>query len=241
VRRRELLSTWPGRAIAVGAGLALGGGALVVGTYTPIFDAREVRVEGNRRVSDDEIQRLAGLSPGTNVFHADLGEAAHDLEADPRVAEAEVTRDLPATLVIRVDERTPIGAVLAGTAPTVVAGDGTPLPGMDPKGLPEIRPLAGDLSEANRTAAASVLAAMRPALRGRVRTVDIAPSGDVVVGLRGGVVVSYGMPVALEAKGQALQAVLGWAVGGGLELAAVDVRIPNAPTARTPDGLVTIP
>lgn len=241
MRRRELLATWPARAVAVGAGLALAGGALVAGTYTPIFDAREVRIEGNQRVSDDEIQRLAGLAPGTNVFHADLGEAAHDLEADPRVAEADVTRDLPATLVIRVDERTPVGAVLTRPVPTVVAGDGTPLPGADPEGLPEIRPLAGDLTDANRAAAASVLAAMRPALRSRVRTVDIAPSGDVVVGLRGGVVVSYGMPLALEAKGQALQAVLGWAAGGGLELAAVDVRIPTAPTARTPDGLVTIP
>jgi cell division protein FtsQ len=241
MRRRELLSTRPGRAVVVGAGLALVGGALVVGTYTPLFDAREIRIEGNQRMSDDEIQRIAGVSPGTNVFHADLGEAARELEADPRVAEAEVTRDLPATLVIRVDERTPVGAVLTSTVPTVVAGDGTPLPGMDAKGLPEIRPLAGALSEANRTAGASVLGAMRPALRGRVRTVDVASSGDVVVGLQGGVLVSYGMPVALEAKAQSLQAVLGWAAGGGVALASVDVRIPNAPTARTPNGLVTIP
>lgn len=212
--------------------------ALAIGsTFTPLFAARHIRVEGNRTLSPSEVSALAGVRDGTNVFHLDTAATEDALEADPWVASAEVERDLPATVILRVIERTPVA--VAGA--TVVAADGTALPGASARGLPDIGVLAGELDPAERTAGAGVVGAMAPVVRDRVGSVLVEPDGDLVLILRDGATVRYGQPQEAIAKAEALRAVLRWAGEHDVAIASADVSVPNAPTLQPVDGSTVTP
>jgi cell division protein FtsQ len=222
-------------------GVALAG-LVVVGlgtgaTFTPLFAARQVRVEGNARLSADEVADLAGVDDRTNVFHLDVSEAEAALEEDPWIASAVVERDLPATVILRVTERTPVAT--AGSV--VVAADGTILPGAEPLDMPEIDALAGELDPNDRAAGAAALGAMAPVVRDRIDRVVVELDGDLVLVLRGGASVRYGRPSEVVAKAEALRAVLRWAGEHDARIASVDVSVPGAPTLRPVDGIVITP
>ncbi len=72
------------------------------------FHVREVLIEGNRRLSYAAITDIAGIVPGTHVLAADLDEMARRLEAHAWIARANVTRELPDRLIVRLVEHAPV-------------------------------------------------------------------------------------------------------------------------------------
>lgn len=207
-------------------------------TFTPLFGAKEIVVEGNVVLSADDVASLAGVGPGTNVVHLDTVAATQALEDDPWVREAIVTRDLPSTIVVRVVERAPV----ARSGSDVLAADGTILPGSTVEGLPSIAATVGDLTPDQRSAAAAAIGALAHVVRNRVDTVRVEPDDDLRIVLEDGVTVVYGAPGQEDTKAEALRALLRWAEGEGIELEAADVSVPSAPTARPVGGAdVTLP
>jgi cell division protein FtsQ len=225
--RRQLLIV--GSAVALAVTLMWGL------TFTSLFSARTISVEGASALSTTEVASLAGVSSETNVWHLDARGAEAALLADPWVAEAAVMRDLPRTLLIRITERTPVAVDEGGE---VVAGDGTVLPGAVRSGLPSI---LGALDRASRSAAAAVVDGLAPAVQLRLASVNVAREGEVVLELRDGITVGFGAPTDASEKGEALRAVLRWAADEGVRLRAVNVTVPNAPTATLDDGTSLAP
>ena len=220
-------------AVVVAAGLAYGS------TYTWLFEADEVRVEGVARMAEPDIRRLGGIDVGVNVFHLDTAAVERRLLGDPRVAAADVRTDLPDLITIRIVERVPVARADVDGTTTVVADDGAVLPGAPGSSLPEISAIAGELDEARRVGAAAALAALAPSVRRGVATVFSGSGGELVLETHSGVTVTYGPVTDVGAKAASLRAVLGWADREGLALTAIDVTVPNAPTARTASGSVT--
>jgi len=72
---------------------------------TPRFALRHVVVEGSKRYSDAELQRIAGVAIGSNLFALDIDGARHALERNPWLQQARVERKLPSTLWMYVVER----------------------------------------------------------------------------------------------------------------------------------------
>jgi cell division protein FtsQ len=216
-------------------------GAFAVATYTPMFRASDVRIEGATTLSRAQVLQLAGIGDGTNVFHLDTDAAERSLETDPWIASADVERDLPGTVVIRIQERTPIARSSVGSTPTALAGDGVILPGASTDGLPEIRASVGELPDDVRTGAAQALAALAPFVRARVSAVVAQPSGELVMDLAGDLTVRYGTVGEDAAKAAALRAVLGWAADQQVALADVDLTVPQAPSATLVDGSTVTP
>jgi len=208
-------------------------------TFSWLFAADEVRVEGTERISEEEIRRLGGLAEGDNVFHLDTVAVEARMERDPRIADAVVEADLPDLIVVRVVERIPVAVAEVAGSPRTVADDGAVLPGTPPQGLPRIEAVGGELGEARRVAAARALAAMTPALRRSIATVYTDTDDELVIETGGGVTVTYGAVLDVASKADALRAVLSWAEEEGIDLIAVDVTVPSAPTARTADGTFT--
>jgi len=64
-------------------------------------------------LSPAEILAQAGLKPGMNTFAIDLPTVREQLLRHPRIAEAEVHRELPDTIRLRVKERFPLARVKA--------------------------------------------------------------------------------------------------------------------------------
>lgn len=207
-------------------------------TFTPLFGAKEIVVEGNQALSADRVASLAGIGPGTNVAHLDTEAASRALEADPWVQDAAVTRDLPSTIVVRVVEWAPV----ARSGSDVLAADGTVLPGADATGLPALVAATGQLTPDQLTVAATAAGALARVVRSRVDTVMVEPDDDLLMLFDDGVTVFYGGPGQAVAKAEALRALLRWIDEGGIELEAADVSVPSAPTARPVGGAeVSVP
>jgi cell division protein FtsQ len=212
-------------------------------TYTPYFHASTISVRGETHLSEAAVLRIAGLGPGTNVFHVDRLAAERRLERDPWIRSAAVTRTLPHTLTVAVSERTAVAIVTAGTTAMLVAADGTLLGrAADGEVLPHIATIDGtgpDAIQAVRVGG-HVVAAMPAALRPLVESVAIDLDGSVTVQTTTGVTVTYGDTSQLVAKGQSLLAVLDYARSKQMALAAVDVTVPGAPTASLPSGIAAL-
>lgn len=86
--------------------------AILIAAYLFInsayFTVGTVVVDGNKHLSVEEVYRVAGVPADVNIFRLGTGEMKNRLLRDLRVAEADVTRRLPATIVITVRERQPL-------------------------------------------------------------------------------------------------------------------------------------
>lgn len=237
--RRRALMPW-----AVVAGVLVIVGAVGIGlTYTPVFHAKTITVTGERRLSEQRILEIAGVGPGTDVFHADLGAAERRLERNPWIAEAAVTRHLPSTLTVSVSERRPV-ALTRGTDGHLVylAVDGTvlaPAPAHTP--LPEVVTATAAGDRASLSAGALVAQGLPHPLSPLVASITVDDGGAVTVLMRSGVTAAYGDASEPEAKGQALKAVLDYAATQPQAIVRIDLEVPGAPTAVFADGVVASP
>ncbi|MBW3627657.1 MAG: FtsQ-type POTRA domain-containing protein [Gemmatimonadetes bacterium] len=106
----------------------------------PWFRVRRVEVSGTRLLAPHQVLATARIPAGENVWD-DLGELASALRAHPAIATATVSRDLPGTLRIRVQEKRPIAYVEMGVlAPITARGELLPVdPARTRMDLPVIR------------------------------------------------------------------------------------------------------
>ena len=261
--RRRALRPWA----IVGAGAVAVAVAAVGLVASPVFDADTITVSGERHLSEAQVLRIARIDHDTNVFRVDEGTVARLLQRSPWVLDARVTADLPSTIRIEVVERTPVAVASTPAGVSLVSGDGVVL-GPAPVGatLPEIRaseaPATGDptvddsatdpavdgsaggaapLSDEAIQEGAKAAGALSRALPGEVTTIDVAPDGTLTLELGGGVGVTFGRAIELEAKAEALTAILSYAKGEPTPLVSIDVSAPAAPTARFVGTTVTAP
>lgn len=83
----------------------LGHDALTQSSY---FDAQAITVEGNHRLSTPTILKQCGVKLHDNILGMNLRLLRHRLLAHPWVRAAEVERELPVSIHIRVRERVPL-------------------------------------------------------------------------------------------------------------------------------------
>lgn len=125
-------------ALATGFRLVLGvslvvalSGGVAWGTYrfaltSPRFGVGKIEVEGQRQRGDAVIAELAGIQLGQNLFSVDTGIAEKRLLADPWVEQARITRELPSTLRIALQEREVGAAALIAGELYLVSKTGVP-------------------------------------------------------------------------------------------------------------------
>ena len=238
--RRRALMPWA----VVGSVLVVIGASAIGLTYTPMFHAKTITVAGERRFSEEQILKMAGIGPGTDVFHVDLGAVERRLERNPWIADAVVTRHLPSAISVVISERRAVAlarsadgtmAYLALDGHVLAPAHGTPL-------LPEVKTapeVSTDLSAA--ATGAAVAQALPAALLPEVASISVDAEGAVVLAMRSGVTATYGDGSQAVLKGEALKAVLDYAASNGRTLLSVDVDVPGAPTAMFADGAVASP
>lgn len=83
-------------------------------TQCEYFEARQIRISGTDRLNSGEILSRASLSPGINILSLNLFVVRKRLLADPWIAEAEVSRELPDSIQIRIKERRPLAILDLG-------------------------------------------------------------------------------------------------------------------------------
>lgn len=98
----------------------------------PELSVHRVMVDGNVQLSDGEILEFLGLSRGANILTLDLEEVRSELLRSAWIREVEVDRVLPATLILRIRERTPVAVAVLDEL-YLLAGDGTMLDQLSPR------------------------------------------------------------------------------------------------------------
>jgi|TARA_B110000495_G_scaffold146987_1_gene129885 hypothetical protein len=116
-QRVKMIVRWVGGLLGVAA-LFLGvwhGGAWVmrVGFYeNEIFTVKTIDVRVRGILQPAQLQKMAGVQTGENLFRVDLMRVKRDLELTPLIETAAVERVLPDTLRLRIVERRPIAQVV---------------------------------------------------------------------------------------------------------------------------------
>jgi len=238
---RWLPQTLVGRVLVAVAAVLLFAGATWVTTRSPLLAVKHIDVSGGSVVTPQDAIAGAGLRRGEPMLDVDTGRAERQLLRLPWVATATVERGFPNTVKIHITERA-AAAVAARPAGgwVVIDGIGRVLAERPdrPGGLPEVvgagpPPAPGADFEA-AAPALEVVAALPDALRKQVT--DATLTGDSVTLHTGSRELRIGPPTQLAAKVAALSVLLERV--GSRSVAAVDVRVPQAPvvvpTAATP-------
>jgi cell division protein FtsQ len=159
-----------------------------------------VEVRGSRFLSEGEVRELLGPAVGENILGLDIESLKGRLRASPWVADATVSRTLPDTLRVDVRERAPL-ALAELERLYLMDGDGTVIDLYGPRtagfDLPIVRGLVRASSEERRDRAqkAGLLLSDLGDLAAEVSEVEVEPSGDLKVVLRGnGELIRMGPP-----------------------------------------------
>lgn len=80
-------------------------------TMSSRFAMQVIEVRGNHHMPTAEVLGVLGVSPGDNIFRVELASLTRTLESQPWIARATVRRQLPATLIVEVEERQPAAMV----------------------------------------------------------------------------------------------------------------------------------
>ncbi|MBK9258890.1 MAG: FtsQ-type POTRA domain-containing protein [Polyangiaceae bacterium] len=153
-----------GVCVVLSASVAVAWGARRYITTSPRFCIRTVLVDGNKRLSAEDIASLGGVAIGRNIFEVDLETAGTTITNEPWIEKAIVTRKLPSTVNITVVEREAWAVATIGDELYLVTRDGDPFKRVsegDPFDLPVITGIAPEKVSLDRT---GVVQAFRRAL-----------------------------------------------------------------------------
>lgn len=115
---------------------------------SPLFEVKKVQVKGHHYLNEEKVLAVADIGLGTNIFKLDLAEVTSGLLLVPMIKEVQVARSLPATVVITVRERRPLGLLPAEDGFIEVDEEGIYLQkaGAGVPGLPVITGIRGEIS-----------------------------------------------------------------------------------------------
>ncbi len=83
-------------------------------TQCDFFRVKNISVQGNRRLADLEILRQARVNTDSNILSVNLQVTRKRLLAHPWIAEAEIRRELPDAVAIKITEHKPLAIVDLG-------------------------------------------------------------------------------------------------------------------------------
>ena len=158
------------------------------------FAVRRVELVGVRYLSPDLVTGALGLRKDASVWDR-LGPLAARIRALPGVAEAKVTRRLPAALRVEVREVEPVALASGPEGLVPVGPDARPLP-YDPTRVAVDAPVMAS-AERPLVAALAAVRAAEPGFFGEVASARAGPAGSLELDVegRGGGRVRLALPV----------------------------------------------
>ena len=79
--------------------------------YVPLFTLNEIRLEGAKYLTKEDIMRIGDIYMGEQLFRLETDVVQSRLSKDLRIEEVSVRRHLPHTLEIKIKERRPIATI----------------------------------------------------------------------------------------------------------------------------------
>ena len=162
------------------------------------FTVRQIVVHGTSRLTPGDVEALVGDLRHENILLAKLDRYRQQVEDSPWIASATLHRQLPATVVVDVTERTPMLLAHLGDRLFLVDGTGAIIDETGPQYRDLDLPIVDGLAAPDQTPGTTVDAwkvslvdrfltalAAAPTLRARVSQIDMSDPRDVTVLLEG--------------------------------------------------------
>lgn len=216
--------TWRYVAAALVAVLLLVGGVWLV-YFSSWLSVQGVQVEGTEKLSDAHIRAAAAVPEGDALATVDLDRIRTRVEALAGVRSADVTRQWPDQVLVRVEEREAVAVVEIGGRLQGMDEDGVVFEdyAKAPGDLPRVETGADTGSEALREGAL-VIAALPSDLAATVDHVEVATVDEISLVLRDGRLVVWGSADESDLKATVLESLL------TQQAKKYDVSVPGQPT-----------
>ncbi|MBR6889194.1 MAG: FtsQ-type POTRA domain-containing protein [Selenomonadaceae bacterium] len=91
--------------------LVVSAAVLGVFVYVPFFTLNEIRLEGAKYLTEEDILRIGDIYMGEPLFKLETNVVQNRLSKDLRIEEVSVRRKLPHTLEIKIKERRPLATI----------------------------------------------------------------------------------------------------------------------------------
>jgi cell division protein FtsQ len=227
--RRRALGWLAGAVVVAALGAFLWAG--------PLLSVRTIRVDGVVSLPAAAVREVAGVAEGTPLLQVDVSAAADRVALLPQVADVQVTRGWPSSVVITVVERTPLAVVEEGGRRTLVDAEGVlfdTITGEPPAGVVPLEVDDPAADDPDTAAGLAAIAALPPEVRGQVSLVTAERAGSaVVLHLDDGTTVVWGDGSDAARKATVLVALLQQIAAGDVEPAEeLDVSAPGAVVLR---------
>lgn len=196
--------------------------------FSSVLGVKTIEVRGAHVLTAAKIRAAADVGTGTPLVRVDTVAVARRVERLADVASARVSTSFPTTLVITVDERQPVGYVRRGGADVLVdrTGDQFRTVTSAPQHLPRFVVPDGTDARTTGGAVATVAAALDPALRAQVRSIEALDPNAITLVLSRGRVVAWGSSARSSEKARVLPVLLHRGADH------VDVSNPDQPFTR---------
>ena len=205
-----------------------------------VFAVRTVTATATERVAQEDVSRITTEALGSSLLRLSTGDLEEALRALPYVRSAEVYREFPNTLDVRLDEYEPAARMRAGDgAVWLLADNGRALEVVIPPrgaGLPLIIPAAAEAPVAGQQVSEAVAEALPLAVILSSAGVDdvlasaneirVSASGAGTIMLRGGAELRLGDMTRLEEKLKAAAQIIQQCLRDEKQLEYVDVSVP---------------
>ncbi|TQN43413.1 cell division protein FtsQ [Blastococcus colisei] len=202
----------------------------------PVLAVRDVHVDGLVTLPADQVQEVAGIGDGTPLLRVDVEAAEVRVARLPQVAEVEVTRNWPDSVVITVVERVPVAVVGEPGRRSLVDAEGVlfdMVTGSTPDGVVPLDVASPGPQDPATLAGIAAVSALPADVRAQVSGAAAASPDDISLTLTDGTLVRWGDASESRAKSAALVGLLEEIDAGGLEPAGtIDVSTPDAVVLR---------
>lgn len=89
-----------------------------------IFDIQKIAVENNNYYTQEQVISIAKIKTGKNIFETDISQAKEALLLDPYIKNTKVSRKLPDTVKIKVEERKEFACIPYGNEFVLIDKEG---------------------------------------------------------------------------------------------------------------------
>lgn len=223
---------------------ALGLFFVVLAAYSifqsPLFQLQQIDLVGAERLTEADVLTWTGLTLGENLFDLDTVSIAQRLRLHPMVADARVSRRLPATLRVDLDERRPVAFVSTGNSFWAVDAQqialfesealtlALPLVTLDA----DLKPTAGRRIEDPRLPLALEFAGAL-SVKTLASLSEVHVTGDGLIAYtRDGISISLGGDSQMDERARVLEGLLDQIQTRRLSVAHIDLRHPKSPVFR---------
>lgn len=73
--------------------------------FSPLFNIKRIKVEGNKKISEDEIISLSQIKIDENMFKLSTGKIRKEIKSNTYIKQINIERNLPDEICIKVEER----------------------------------------------------------------------------------------------------------------------------------------